>query len=554
MHRPWLNQYPEGVPGSWTPHPRTLPEQFLEQVRRQPEDIALYYFETAITYSELNRLAGRLARALRELGAGPGARVGLLLQNVPAFVVAQLAVWQIGGIVVPLSIMTTAHELPFYLMDADIRVVLVMASRLPEVGDVLRERVTTIIAVDDGLDLGEAPGPPWISRDAVVPPYALPYAEIVKNPEGFTQWAPLMGDDVAYLHYTSGTTGVPKGAMNTHANVVHSTRVYTEWCRLGPGDVDIVFAPAFHITGSIAGLATALWAGIPMVLLYRFDTDLALNAIERHRATFTVGAITTYLSLLKHGDLSCRDLSSFQKAYSGGAPVPAAVVDRFRAATGQQIYNVYGLTESTSPATMMPWGKPTPSDPDTGVLSVGVPVPGLDVRLVSLEERSQDAAPGSAGELALSGPMMVPGYWGRPDETATSMADGWFYTGDVATMDADGYVYVVDRKKDMIIASGYKVWPREVEEVLSHHPAVREAAVIGIPDNYRGETVKAFVALKESVTLEALTAYCRERLAAYKVPRELEIVETLPKTITGKVLRRALRTTEDKATQGELET
>lgn len=549
MDRPWLSQYPTGVPASWDPPSRTLPDQFQVQVTQQPEGIALYYFEKAMTYRELNLLAGRLAYALRQLGIGPGARVGLILQNVPAFVVAQLAVWQLGGIVVPLNIMTTAHELPFYLTDADIRVVLVMASRLHQIGAVLRDRGISVIAVEDGLDLGDGPVPAWLSRDAPTPPDVLGYSELVHHSSGLTEWAPTLPGDVAYLHYTSGTTGIPKGAMNTHANVVHSARVYTEWCRLSPPDVNIVFAPAFHITGSIAGVATSLWAGIPMVLLHRFDPTLALTAIARHRASFTVGAITTYLSLLQQPDLSRYDLSSLQKAYSGGAPVTAAIVDSFRAKTGQDIYNVYGLTESTSPATMMPWGKPTPRDPATGVLSVGVPVPGLDVRLVSLEDRAQDASPGEAGELVLSGPMMVPGYWGRPDETARALHAGWFYTGDVATMDERGYLYVVDRKKDMIIASGYKVWPREVEEVLCQHPAVREAAVIGVPDSYRGETVKAFVAVKEPISPDALTAYCRERLAAYKVPRQLEIVETLPKTLTGKILRRALREGDAEATK-----
>ncbi|WPD18562.1 AMP-binding protein [Thermaerobacter composti] len=360
-------------------------------------------------------------------------------------------------------------------------------------------------------------------------------------------------DDVALLTYTSGTTGSPKGAMNTHGNVAYNAEVYRTWMRLGPGDVVVGAAPLFHITGLIGHLAVAGLAGIPVILGYRFDAGEMLRLIERWRGTFMVAAITAYIALMNHPDFRRRDLASLRKAYSGGAPIPAAVVERFEAATGAYIHNIYGLTETTSPSHAVPYGVRAPVDPESGALSVGVPVPGAVVKVVDLDT-GEELPPGEVGEILTSGPMVVAGYWQKPEETARALPGGWLHTGDVGRMDEHGWFYVIDRKKDMIIASGFKVWPREVEDVLYQHPAVREAAVIGVPDPYRGETVKAVVALKPDypgeVTPEELIAFCRERMAAYKYPRQVEIVPELPKTLTGKILRRVLRQGEKREEPG----
>jgi long-chain acyl-CoA synthetase len=355
-------------------------------------------------------------------------------------------------------------------------------------------------------------------------------------------------EDIAYLTYTSGTTGSPKGAMNTHGNIAFNARVYQAMQRLDETDVILGVAPLFHVTGEVAHLAAAALAGIPVVLYYRFDPAETLRLIERWKITTTVASITVYIALMNHTDIEKRDLTSFTKAYSGGAPVSEAVVNQFEKMTGQYLYNVYGMTETNSPSHIVPLGKRAPVDPESGALSVGVPVPGCIMKIVDLTEGTNELPPDQIGEIIDSGPIIVPGYWQQPEETKKAIRKGYLYTGDVGKMDDNGWFYVVDRKKDMIIASGYKVWPRDVEDVIYQHPAVKETAVVGVPDAYRGETVKAYVALKtgeeKSVKPEDIISFCKERLAAYKYPREVEIVSEIPKTPTGKILRRMLRQKE----------
>ncbi len=336
--------------------------------------------------------------------------------------------------------------------------------------------------------------------------------------------------------------------MNTHGNVAFSARVYRSMMQLDETDVVLGVAPLFHVTGEVAHSAVAALVGIPLVLYYRFDPGETLRLIERWKVTMTVAAITVYIALLNHPDIKKRNLSSFIKAYSGGAPVSEATVKQFEDLTGLYLHNVYGMTETTSPSHIVPLGKKAPVDKESGALSVGVPVPNSVIRIVDDEKGTADLAPGEVGEIADRGPMVVPGYWQKPEETNEAIRDGWLFTGDVGKMDENGWFYVVDRKKDMIIASGFKVWPRDVEDVIYQHPAVREAAVVGIADEYRGETVKAYVALKDGmekeIVPEDLISFCKSRMAAYKYPRQVEFVPEIPKTLTGKFLRRALRDKE----------
>ena len=362
----------------------------------------------------------------------------------------------------------------------------------------------------------------------------------------------LTPEDVAYLTYTSGTTGPPKGAMNTHGNIAFNARVYQTMQKIDENDVVLGVAPLFHVTGEVAHLAIAALAGIPVVLYYRFDPGETLRLIEQWKVTVTVASITVYIALLNHPDIRTRDLSSLVKAYSGGAPVSEATVRQFEDLTGLYLYNVYGMTETNSPSHIVPWGKRAPVDPESGALSVGVPVQNCVIKIMDLEQGTQELDPGEVGEIVDSGPIVIPGYWQKPEETKHAIRNGWLYTGDVGKMDEDGWFYVVDRKKDMIVASGYKVWPRDVEDVIYQHPAVKETAVVGVEDPYRGETVKAFVALKEGmetdVTPDEIISFCKARMAAYKYPRQVEIVPEIPKTLTGKFLRRTLRekTREDR--------
>jgi long-chain acyl-CoA synthetase len=348
-------------------------------------------------------------------------------------------------------------------------------------------------------------------------------------------------DDIAFLTYTSGTTGPPKGAMTTHRNVVFNAQSYRDWIELSGDDVILGVAPLFHITGLIGHIAISLLVGAPLVLMYRLDPAVAIETIRDERVTFTVGSITVFIALMNSPAADRDALATLTKIYSGGAPIPPSTVTAFQDAFGTYIHNIYGLTETTSPSHGVPLGATAPVDPASGALSVGVPIYNTVVRIIG--DDGADLPPGEIGELVTSGPQVVVGYWNKPEETEKALPGGALHTGDVGYMDADGWFYIVDRKKDQINVSGYKVWPREVEDMLYEHEAVREAAVVGVPDEYRGETVKAFVSLRpgRTATPEELIAFTKERMAAYKYPRQVEILDEIPKTVTGKLLRRELR-------------
>jgi long-chain acyl-CoA synthetase len=348
-------------------------------------------------------------------------------------------------------------------------------------------------------------------------------------------------DDIAFLTYTSGTTGPPKGAMTTHRNVVFNAQTYRDWIGLGADDVVLGIAPLFHITGLVGHIAISLLTGAPLVLMYRLDPAVTIETVQAEQATFTVGSITVFIALMNAPNADTDALASLTKIYSGGAPIPPSTVTAFQSAFGHYIHNIYGLTETTSPSHAVPLGATAPVDAASGALSVGVPIYNTVVRIV--DDTGKDLPPGEIGELVTAGPQVVAGYWNKPEESAKALPDGALHTGDVGYMDEQGWFYIVDRKKDQINAGGYKIWPREVEDVLYEHPSVREAAVVGVPDEYRGETVKAFVSLRpgKAATPEELIAFTKERMAAYKYPRQVEILDDIPKTATGKLLRRELR-------------
>jgi long-chain acyl-CoA synthetase len=329
--------------------------------------------------------------------------------------------------------------------------------------------------------------------------------------------------------------------MNTHGNIAYASEIYRDVLDVDRDDVILGIAPLFHVTGLTGHIGLALAAQAPLVLAHRFDPPTVARLVERHRATITIAAITAYIALAADQRARAHDLSSLRTTYSGGAPIPPAVAHDLEASIGLRIRPVYGLTETTGPTQLAPREGPVPVHPDTGALAVGRTAAGTGLRIVDREGR--EVATGEAGEISLRGPQVVPGYWERPDETARAFPDGELRTGDVGVLDDDGWLYVVDRMKDMIVASGFKVWPREVEDVLYEHPDVREAAVVGVPDAYRGETVWAFVSVRpDAVVGEAeLIAHCRARLAAYKYPRSVSILDELPKTSSGKILRRELR-------------
>jgi long-chain acyl-CoA synthetase len=546
---PWRARYTPGLPHHLElPFPSAL-AMFRAAASRHPELASILYFDRVLTMGELDAMTDALAAALVEMGFGRGDRLAVYLQNVPQFPLAMLATWKAGGTMVSINPMNKARELAYLLSDSGATVLLTLDSLYtdPAAGVVAggETSVRHVITTNE-IDLLGSERPRLLSGSTKVRhDGTLDLLELVERYAGQRPDDPgLQPDQVAFLTYTSGTTGPPKGAMNTHRNVVFNSAAYQRWMALTPDDVVLGVAPLFHITGLIAHLTVGMLVPMPVALGYRFDPPTVLELIERHRPTFTVGAITVFIALMNDPSASSRDVSSLHKAYSGGAPIAPTVVERYQQQMGAYIHNIYGLTETTSPSHAVPLGAVAPVDPTSGALSVGVPIFDTIVRVV--DERGDDVPVGEIGEFVTSGPQVVSGYWNKPDETANALPGGALHTGDVGFMDADGWFYVVDRKKDQINAAGYKVWPREVEDVLYEHPAVREAAVIGVPDAYRGETVKAFVSLRpgETVTAPELIAFCKARMAAYKYPRQVELVDELSKTVTGKILRRELRAAE----------
>ena len=542
--RPWLARYDAGQPSDIEVEFASALAMFSACAQRDPEAPIIRYFDGVLTRRELDELSGAFAAALAEAGFSAGERVALFLQNVPQFIIAMLGTWKAGGIAVAVNPMNKDRELDLILRDSG-AVVLVCLEDLYSgvarqvIGGTDVRLVITTSALDhqSGGDERILGGIKRLSCDDTQDLTELTRRFRGRQPPALAP-AP---DDVAFLTYTSGTTGPPKGAMTTHRNVVFNAQTYRDWIGIGPDDVILGVAPLFHITGSIGHVALSLLTGAPLILMYRLDPAVALETIRDAKVTFTVGSITVFIALMNAPNASREALATLTKIYSGGAPIPPSTITAFQDTFGQYIHNIYGLTETTSPSHAVPLGGTAPVDEASGALSVGVPVYSTIVRIVG--DDGQDLPAGEIGELVTEGPQVVPGYWHKPEETAKALPGGALHTGDVGYMDRDGWFYIVDRKKDQINVSGYKVWPREVEDVLYEHEAVREAAVIGVPDSYRGETVKAYVSLKagRTATPEELMAHCRQKLAAYKYPRQLEILSEIPKTVTGKILRRELR-------------
>jgi long-chain acyl-CoA synthetase len=548
QERPWLGLYQPGQPADITPEYGDALAMWrggagAAGAAGRP---FLFYFDTPVTGAAVAADSDALAAALAARGLGRGDRLALFLQNVPQFVIALLAAWKLGAIAVPVNPMLKERELRYVLADSGAKAIICLQDLWNAVGAraVAGTGVTAAVTTSplDYLHDQAAPPPVLAGVTRTATPGAADLGELLREHAGARPAPVTLGpDDVALLTYTSGTTGDPKGAMNTHGNVVFNACTFRDWMSLTPQDVVLGGAPLFHITGLIAHLAVGMLVPMPIVLGYRFEPATIIALAERHRCTFTVMAITAFTALANDPSVTGADLSSLTKAYSGGAPIAPSIVERFEREVGPYIHNVYGLTETTSPSHAVPFGRRAPVDQASGALSVGVPVFNTVVRI--LGDDGRELPPGEAGEIAIRGPMVVPGYWNRPDATERTLPGGELRTGDVGFMDRDGWFYLVDRKKDMIVASGYKVWPREVEDTLVRHPAVREAAVVGVPDAYRGETVWAYVSLRPgaSATPEELIEFCRAELAAYKYPRRVEVLADLPKTPTGKLLRRELR-------------
>ncbi|MGW2485784.1 long-chain-fatty-acid--CoA ligase [Streptomyces sp. NPDC001606] len=489
-----------------------LAEFLVETARRLPDRPALLLGTTALTYAELDRLTAQAATLLEAEGVRPGDRVALMLPNVPEFVVFYYGVLRAGAIVVPMNPLLKEREAEFHLRDSG-AVLLLEWHQAP----------------GEGAAGAAAAG----VRRLAVEPVALAAELAARQPR--PEVADTAADDIAVLLYTSGTTGRPKGAALTHAGIRHNTEVnVTDVQRVTDEDVIVGCLPLFHIFGQTCTMNVAVRSGAALVLIPRFDPPTVLDAIARHRATVFEGVPTMYAALLQHPAAAEADVSSLRQCISGGASLPVEILHGFERRFGCVVLEGFGMSETSPVVTFNHLDRPRKPG------SIGTPIRDVEIRL--LDDTGRDVAPGEVGELAVRGPNLMKGYWNLPAETAEAVPDGWLRTGDLARQDEDGYLFIVDRKKDLIIRGGYNVYPREIEEVLHEHPAVALAAVLGVPDARLGEEVAAAVVLRPGAQAEPeeLREFVRERVAAYKYPRRVWLTEALPLGPSGKILKREI--------------
>jgi len=559
--RPWMHHYEQGVRAELD-----IPEQPLtwlldQAVHNHPNQTAIIYYGARLSYARLSSLANRFAVALQRLGVQKGDRVAIALPNIPQYPIAFYGTLRAGAVVVPTNPLYTEREMQYQLADSGARVVAMLDSFYPVVRAVRARTALEHVILTSPADFlppllhalyplsqrGVKILEPRLTRremrqDAmlhsmktILQAHTKGGLEVFKLPEQASS------DDLAALQYTGGTTGFSKGAMLTHRNLLANAFQTRYWT---PGahdaeEVTLCVAPFFHSYGLTVGMNLSILAAATMLLLPRFKAKDVVSAIRRYRPTLFPGIPTMYLAIMREVGEDTAQLSSIKYCISGAAPLPAKVRKDFEAMTHGKLVEGYGLSEA-APVTHC-----NPLNGDIRDGSVGLPLQNVDAAI--MDQATGALLPvGEVGEIVVKGPNVMKGYWHRERETAAIFSNGWMHTGDLGKMDEDGYFYVVERAKDMILASGFNVYPREVEEVLFHHPAVQEAAVIGVPDEYRGETVAAFIVLKPGVaaseeTRQDILAYSRRELAGYKVPKKLEFRESLPKSLIGKVLRRELR-------------
>jgi long-chain acyl-CoA synthetase len=486
----------------------TLADNLLAAAAEHRGRTAVRHDELALTYADLDDLTSRVAGRLHGLGVEPGDRVGVMLPNVAAFPVLYYGVLRAGGTVVPMNPLLKGREVEHYLGDSGARLVFAWTTAAAEAGAGAAAVGADVVTVD-GATLEEVAR--WSARPEV---------------------AERADDDTAVILYTSGTTGTPKGAELTHANLRRNAAVSARLFGLGPHDVLAGCLPLFHAFGQTCGLNAAVASGAALTLVSRFSAAGALKVIERDKVTVFEGVPTMYVGMLAEGR-GVADTSTLRVCVSGGAALPVDVLRGFEETFGAVILEGYGLSETSPLATFNRADRHKPG-------SIGLPIDGVELKLV--DEAGAERPPGAVGEIAIRGHNVMKGYWRRPDATADAIRDGWFHTGDMARRDEDGFYFIVDRKKDMIIRGGYNVYPREIEEVLYEHPAVLHAAVIGIAHPQHGEEVAAAVALQAgaAATAEELRDYVKARVAAYKYPRHVWIADQLPIGATGKILKREI--------------
>ncbi|WP_374722950.1 long-chain-fatty-acid--CoA ligase [Peribacillus tepidiphilus] len=545
----WLENYPREIPPTLSYDNKPLQSYLKETAEQYPDKTSIHFLGKELSFKEVYESALKFANYLKDLGIKKGDRVAIMLPNTPQSVISYFGILFAGGIVVQTNPLYMERELQYQMQDSGAKAIITLDILFPRVSKVMPEtnlEHIIVTAIKDYLPFPKNLIYPFVQKKQYGLVVKVEHAgnhhllsEILKQSPADDISIEIDPDhDLALLQYTGGTTGFPKGVMLTHSNLVSNVKMCTAWmykCKRGEETV-LGILPFFHVYGMTAVMILSVMEGYKMVLLPKFDAETTLKTIQKQRPTLFPGAPTIYIALLNHPDIHKYDLSSIDSCISGSAPLPVEVQEKFEQVTGGKVVEGYGLTE-TSPVTHANflWDKPRIKG------SIGVPWPDTDSAILSLET-GEPVEPNEIGEIAVKGPQVMKGYWNRPEETEMVFRNGWFLTGDLGYMDEKGYFYVVDRKKDMIIAGGFNIYPREVEEVLYEHEAVQETVVAGVPDPYRGETVKAYIVLKEGmkVTEEELNEFARKHLAAFKVPRIYEFRKELPKTAVGKILRRAL--------------
>ncbi|MGG1598535.1 long-chain-fatty-acid--CoA ligase [Paenibacillus naphthalenovorans] len=555
--KPWLKHYPAEVPPTFDYPKQNLAHFLKESAQTYPKHIALDFLGKKISYRELLDSAYRFANTLIRLGVRKGNRVAIMLPNCPQNVIAYYGTLLMGGVVVMTNPMYTPRELEYQLKDSGANVIVtldLLFDRVYQVKEKAEIRQIIVTSIKDYLPIPQN----WLyplfaklkkmKRDVIYGEGVYSFVKLLRRASPEPCGVKLDAEnDLALIQYTGGTTGRAKGVMLTHYNLVANTIQNRLWSYRSKqaGEVYLSALPFFHVFGLTVLLNKSVYLAGTMALLPRFEIALLVETVRRVKPTIFPGAPTMYAGLIRHA-LTGSTLSSLEVCVSGAAPLPAEIQQKFEAMTGARLVEGYGLTEA-SPVTHANniWEK-------RKIGSIGIPLPDTEARIVDPDHDTELPA-GEIGELIVRGPQVMKGYWNRPEDTAAALRDGWLYTGDMAKMDEDGFFTILDRKKDLIIAGGYNVYPREVEEVLYEHPEVEEAVVAGVSDPYRGETVKAYLVMKKNsdAGAEELNLWCRQRLAAYKVPHVYEFRETLPKSLVGKVLRRKLEEEEAEKTDDD---
>ncbi len=547
MTFPWARHYDPGVPLEVEAPKQSVPWLLSQTASQSPDAPALSFFGKTITYRTLKEQTARVAQSLKTLGLTPGERLAILLPNCPQLALTYHATLHLGGVVVLLNPLLSPKEIKQQLADSSSRYLVVLDHLLPKAAEAYEELDLAHVFITgladylpwplswlyplkawwQGLPIGFKPGPgrqAW-RRLLAAPPLTEP-----PQPQP---------DDIAILQYTGGTTGTPKAAILTHRNLMANVAQINAWMQRVRYAAERVVGllPFFHSFGLTVCLNWTLSQAAQVIVLPRFEINDFLKMLRQYKPTILPGVPTLFVALINHPELPKIDLSSLWACVSGSAPLPLDIREKFESLSGCRILEGYGLTEASPVTHFNPYeGKRPPG-------SIGLPFPSTEAKVVDEETGTQDLPQGEVGELIIRGPQVMAGYWGKPEETALVVRDGWLYTGDLAKMDGDGYFYIIDRKKDLIINAGFKIFPREVEEVLYQHPKVKEAVVYGFPDSYRGEVVKAVIVPQEGAYLTEgeVRDYCQPRLATYKLPTIIEFRRELPKSMVGKVLRRTLQ-------------